>query len=318
MSGAALRTWVTHGHHDVHWISADALTLGVVPALGGRLLSLSVYGHELLWRNPALLTVDLQPVAGHHPEPVSGTLADWRNYGGDKTWPAPQGWSSPQEWAGPPDPVLDSGPYAAEVHQTPGAVELVLTSEPDPRTGLQLRRTFAVAGEQGFHLLLSASNVTDRDVTWALWNVTQLPGGGAVEVAVGERFTEPVELVIGTAAPRWERTGPDTVTVGPQDVVGKLGFPYAAGRLGYQRDGYTVTWEFAVDDTAAYPDGGSRAEVWMECRQPVPLAELGGLDPPDRIVECEVLSPSYTLAPGETMNLRVDVGVHLDACGGSQ
>ena len=34
---------------------------------------------------------------------------NWKNYGGAKTWPAPQGWDGEGQWPGPPDPVLDSG-----------------------------------------------------------------------------------------------------------------------------------------------------------------------------------------------------------------
>ena len=39
------------------------------------------------------------------------TLVNWKNYGGAKTWPAPQGWDGAGQWPGPPDPVLDSGRY---------------------------------------------------------------------------------------------------------------------------------------------------------------------------------------------------------------
>ncbi|AKS33787.1 DUF4380 domain-containing protein [Mycolicibacterium goodii] len=312
------QVWVTRGHHDVHWIQTGSLTLGVVPALGGRLLSLRLDGNELLWRNPALLGDDLQPVDGHIPAPVSGSLGDWCNYGGDKTWPAPQGWSAPQQWAGPPDPVLDSGHYAIDVRTREASAELAVTSPPDPRTGLQISRTFTVGADSEFTLRLSAANITDHAVTWALWNVTQLPGGGTVEVDVDHRFTAPVELVSGTGVPSWRRSGPTTITIEPQDVVGKLGFPHATGSLRYRRDNVSLTWDFPVDDNASYPDDGSRAEVWMEHPQPAPLAALDGLDPPDRIVECEVLSPSHTLAPGGSMSLAVKVGVHASYRGGQR
>ena len=39
-----------------------------------------------------------------------GSLGAWKNYGGAKTWPAPQGWDNDQQWHGPPDPVLDTVP----------------------------------------------------------------------------------------------------------------------------------------------------------------------------------------------------------------
>jgi hypothetical protein len=310
VDATAPRTWVTHGRYDVHWVAVGALVVGVVPTLGGRLLSVRLDGHELLWRNPALLNDDLQPVHGHVPSPVAGSLGDWRNYGGDKTWPAPQGWSSGHEWAGPPDPVLDSGAYGVDVGTAAGSIAITVTSDPDPRTGLQLRRTLTVGDEHGFGLRLAALNSSADDVTWSLWNVTQLTGGGTAEVAVGEMFTEPVALAIGTGIPSWQRTDSSTVRVGTQDVVGKLGFPHATGRLSYTREDLGMTWAFAVDDDATYPDGGSRVEVWMEHPQPTPLANLDGLDPPDRIVECEVLSPTRTLAPGDTMIFDIAVTLH--------
>jgi hypothetical protein len=34
-----------------------------------------------------------------------------------KMWPAPQGWDNQQQWPGPPDPVLDGGPYTAEINR---------------------------------------------------------------------------------------------------------------------------------------------------------------------------------------------------------
>ena len=303
------RTWTTRGRHDVYWLASGNLVLGAVPTLGGRLLAIRKSGREMLWRNADLITEELQPADGHVPAPHDGVLGDWHNYGGDKTWPAPQGWSSASEWAGPPDPVLDSGAYTADVVTTPDVVSLTMTSAPDPRTGLQLTRTLTIGDDSGFELRLTARNTADHDVTWSLWNVTQLAGGGTVEIAVDDAFTEPVELVDGTGVPSWVRTDRGSVEIGPQDVVGKLGLPHATGRMSYRHDDLRVGWTFDVDDAATYPDGGSRVEVWMEHPQPAPLASLDGLDPPDRIVECEVLSPLRTLAPGDTMALAMNVAI---------
>lgn len=304
----AIEHRVDRGRHDVHWVTSGPLEVGIVPALGGRILSLRRDGRELLWRNPALLDESLQPVDGHVPAPHGGLLGDWRNYGGDKTWPAPQGWSRADEWAGPPDAVLDSGAYDVRVEQGDEVV-LELTSGVEPRTGLRLSRRLTVRDDAGFDLELSAENMVDRPVTWALWNVSQLPGGGTTLVEVGPEFSEPVELAVGTGAPSWRRTATDEVEIGPQDVVGKLGFPGASGRLRYRRDGIDIAWSFEAEEGAVYPDGGSRVEVWTEHPQPKPIAHLDGLNPPDRIVECEVLSPLQRLEPGEVARLRMRVTV---------
>ena len=78
------------------------LELLVVPEIGGRVIQLRVGGLDLLYVNPRH--------AGRVYRPEENNFnAGWKNYGGSKVWPAPQGWSSDAEWPGPPDPVLDGG-----------------------------------------------------------------------------------------------------------------------------------------------------------------------------------------------------------------
>ncbi|ASR35849.1 hypothetical protein BAY61_13490 [Prauserella marina] len=298
---------------EVLWLDNGILRLGLVPSLGGRLLSLRLLsdqdGRELLWRNDDLLTDDLTPRNGHEPEPHAGNLGDWVNYGGDKTWPAPQGWDGAGQWAGPPDPVLDSGRYAATVEHDTAAAAVTLRSGDDPRTGLRLTRRFILRAHHcGYRLEITAHNTSARPVRWALWNVTQLAaeGSGGTMVAGPPRVTR---LLSGTGFPDWTELPGDRVLVPHQDVVGKLGFPSATGWLAHMGAGATLTQFFTVDAGAEYPDQGSRAEVWLECPLPAPLAELGDLDPPARIVECEVLGPLTTLQPGESTTLRLDCAV---------
>ncbi|MFI5607431.1 DUF4380 domain-containing protein [Amycolatopsis sp. NPDC051903] len=291
---------------DVHWLDNGVLRLGVVPALGGRLLSLvhggAEAGVELLWRNPAVLGDDLRPLDGRDPVPNSGRMGDWVNYGGDKTWPAPQGWDGPEQWAGPPDPVLDSGPFS--VSGLSGTA-ITLTSAVDPRTGLRLTREFTLGSGASYTLRLTAENCAERPVRWALWNVTQLPGGGAVTAGLASvRTPAVVELVAGTGNPKYTVDGA-TVVVPPQDVVGKLGVPDTAGWVSCGVSGVTLTLSFDVESGAEYPDAGSPLEIWLEHPLPAPIAELGDLDPPARIVELEALGPLTTLAPGEKTSLTV-------------
>jgi hypothetical protein len=295
------------GPIEVVWLDNAKLRLGLVPALGGRLLSVRFAATELFWRNDSLLDDRLLPVSGHVPTPTAGPMGDWVNYGGDKTWVAPQGWDGPAQWAGPPDPVLDSGQYTVDVE----AGSVTLTSGADPRTGLRLTRTVTLLpGSASYRLTLTATNVSTRPVRWALWNVTQLPGGGAVEAGIEADHEAPVVgLVEGTGVPAYRFTAPDRVVVPSQDIVGKLGFPGSAGWVAYAGNEATMTQSFAVQAGAEYPDRGSPLEVWLEHPLPQPLAELGGLDPPARIVECEVLGPVTDLAPGARMALTIDTRI---------
>jgi hypothetical protein len=286
----------------VTWLDNGVVRLGFVPEVGGRLLSFRYRGTELLWRNRLLLDDSLAPVDGHVVAPNDGRMGDWVNYGGDKTWPAPQGWDGSGQWAGPPDPVLDSGPYTVDL-----AEGVTMTSAVDPRTGLRLTRRFSLVAN-GYVLNLTAVNLSARPVRWALWNVTQFPGGGDVHVALRDHPSPVVDLVAGTGNPHWSRA--DAAALVPaQDVVGKLGFPGAAGTLSYTRDGLRTTFTFHVDPAATYPDQGSPVEVWLEHPLPEPLAALGDLDPPAHIVECEVLGPLTDLAPGARTSLTITVDV---------
>lgn len=297
---------------ELWWLGNGLVRLGCAPALGGRLLSLSTAdGPEMLWHNEKLLAEDLTPRQPHHPH--GGKMGDWLNYGGDKTWPAPQGWSGVDEWAGPPDPVLDSGPYLVSTEETPEFAAITMTSGDDPRTGLRVTRRFEVgAGQAGYRLLLTGENTSDRTVRWALWNVTQLAADGPGTSWV-DGPAEVTGLLAGTGFPRWEAVS-GRVRVPHQDVVGKLGFPAATGRVSHEGESGTWTLTFAVDGTAEYPDRGSRVEVWLEHPLPRPLAALGELDPPARIVECEVLGPLTELDPGERMTLTLDATITGKEC----
>lgn len=287
------------------WLDNGVLRLGFLPVLGGRLLSLRHAGVEVLWRNPRLLDEELRPVGGHRFGPNSGEMGDWVNYGGDKTWPAPQGWSGGHEWPGPPDPVLDSGPYAVAVD----GLSVTLTSADDPRTGLRLTRRFTLhPTESGYRLDLVATNTGDRPVRWALWNVTQLPGGD-VHIGLADRPEPRIIDLIPAAQRVAHQVLGDRVVVPRQRTVGKLGFPGSTGWVTHLGPSHSLTQRFGVDRAAEYPDGGSPLEVWLESPLPQPIAALGNLNPPDEIVECEVLGPLTTLAPGARTTLAIAVEV---------
>ncbi|MEZ7003596.1 DUF4380 domain-containing protein [Streptomyces sp. AD55] len=308
---------VPTAHGELITLDAGALAVAAAPGLGGRLLSVTLDGAEFLYRNPRLLDGALAPLPGVRPGPHDGPMSDWLNWGGDKTWPAPQGWDGPDQWAGPPDPVLDSGPYAARVERRAGAVTLVLTSGDDPRTGLRLeRRVVLRPGSTAFDLVLTMTNTSASERRWALWNVTQLAGAppdpaGAEGVYLGRAGSgrpATVALIAGTGRPRVLEAAPGVLHVPHQDVVGKVGFPDSAGWLAHVGAGRTLVQRFAVHE-GPYPDGGSRAEVWMECPLAEGLPHLGGLLPRDHVVECEVLGPLTTLAPGASASLEVRFGV---------
>ncbi|QLH26464.1 DUF4380 domain-containing protein [Streptomyces sp. Rer75] len=310
------------GPYELVRLDAGAVQVTAVPALGGRLLSLTLHGREFLYRNERLLDGGLRPRPGVRPVPQDGPMSAWLNWGGDKTWPAPQGWDGPGQWAGPPDPVLDSGPYGLRLTVRGRTAQAVMTSGVEPRTGLRIeRRVTVTAGRTAFTLENTLTNESDRPRRWAVWNVTQLagtapgscPAGGVYVGTAGSGRPETVGLIAGTGRPQVHRLGRGVLHVPHQDVVGKVGFPDAAGWLAHVAPQGTLTQRFEVSPAARYPDGDSRVEVWLEHPLHAPLEHLGGLHPLDRVVECEALGPLQELAPGQSTRLTLEIGVGAGA-----
>ena len=327
------------GPERVFWLRTADVCLGVVPALGGRVLSLVTRAGEHLFRNPDLIDNSLHPAAEL---PDAGTLSDalgsWLNWGGDKTWPAPQGWSGPDEWPGPPDPVLDGGPYSASWTADRTRASIEMCSPDDLRSGLRIcRRVDVTEGVSGYRLTSTFTNTSDRAVRWAIWQVVQLPGSppaasaGSNDIGLGVWVgsgpypgTTVEDIIVVTERVQVDRSRAETLWVPPQDVVGKVGFPTAAGWVAHAGAGRVTVLRFSPESGATYPDRGSRVEVWLEYPLSEPLRELGGLRPGHRVVECEILGPLRTMPPGSSTQMVTDIagcsgegpvrGVQADAC----
>jgi hypothetical protein len=293
------------------------LQLTFLPAVGGRLLSVVASGQELLWRNPRYFDGTFRAVARRSTwAPLDGSFASWANIGGSKTWPAPQGWAGEGEWAGPPDDVLDTGVWSVDaVEHDTGDMAITMISPDDERSGLRITRHFDIpATGPEFHQLITFTNVCDRPVTWAIWEVCQvdtsaaatLPGSeSAIELDVDGQGTASV-VNLGDYRGSVTVTHVDDRLIVPiQDVVAKRGFPTASGRIAFRGPHAGLEILFNPVPGAEYPDGGSRAEIWLQSPQEDPIAELSGLHPDAYLAELEVLSPRSTIAPGTSIDLAL-------------
>lgn len=275
-------------HHD--------LDLAFLPDAGGRLVSLRFRGRELLWQNPRLISPELNLLALPKDLPPELDQASWHNFGGAKTWPAPQ-----DRWGGPPDPVLDGGPYELSVE----AGRVVLTSADDPRTGLRIVRRFDLDATNGFSQLARLENRGDAAVTWAPWEVCQVrtTPTGQVNADLGAGG-EVLDLGRYVGDPQFSRDRRG-VRIGVQPVVAKWGFTGPLSRIGYAGEAGTLTLSFADEPAAAYPDGGCRAQVWMQHAVDAPIESLAGWQPDADLLELEVLGPLRSLEPGEAAELSI-------------
>lgn len=289
-------------------LRAEGVQAVVVPELGGRMLSLRFDGREVLWHDPELLDDDLQP---RHPitRPALGAgYADWQNWGGDKTWPAPQTPpGSADGWAGPPDGVLDSGEYwVVEVDRD----AVLLRSDIEPRTGLRIERELRV---EPAAVIVRSTVINDSGpaARWAAWEVAQFPfdtddlasDRARIDVRV-HGDARPVVLFDSVGSIAWSRED-DTARVRFSDAVGKLGLPGATGTAELVRaDRRGVRMSFTVTADAEYADD-SPLQLWMQTPVDRPLPGLEGLSARARYVELEALSPTRLLEPGDRISLEV-------------
>jgi hypothetical protein len=285
-----------------------------VPELGGRLMSFELGPYQYLFMNRELMGKRFTP----EEHTGDGSLLAWKNYGGDKTWPAPQGWERGDQWPGPPDAVLDSGRYEFEPFKDAGRCGLTMVSPADKRTGLQIHRTVTLSPQcarLGFELTFE--NVIDHPIRWAIWDVAQLacprppPRDAAgidtdcwLYIPTGTASGSPYQVMFGNENPQWNVT-PGMLAVQYLGYIGKIGVASPAGWIAFanRSAGYVLCIRFPYEAGAAYPDGGASVECWTEspgATPPIPFKSAGYL------LEAEVLSPLRTLHPGNKTSFPVE------------
>lgn len=282
-----------------------------VPEIGGRLMQFSLGPHDYLFVNPELLgkRFSYEEYAG------DGKLINWKNYGGGKTWPAPQGWEGEGQWPGPPDPMLDSGRYTAESNQGHERASVLMTSPPDQRSGLRIRRLLSVeASSSRLQLDLSFENISKKTIRWSIWDVAQLACGAAdgvlnedcwLYIPTDPKREGPYEILFGEDNSQYQLDAASgLLAVQYQGIVGKIGVHSPAGWIAFadREAGFALCMQFPYQAAAEYPDQGATVECWTEAPgapSSIPIRS------PGYILEAEILSPLFTLRPGASVAQRV-------------
>jgi len=280
-------------------LSNGIVDLIAVPEIGGRILQLKLGGQEYFYVNP-------RHFGKVYPPEQNNLAAGWKNYGGSKVWPAPQGWTSDCEWPGPPDPVLDGGKYSWEILEgEAGDAVLALTSPPDEYTGLILQREIHLSrGAATIQIRHRMRNASIRPARWALWQVTQqLAGPGFVVFAPAKDYDQ----VLGDDKYDAVQTDPHSGLFRLQyvDRVAKLAVKAKEGwicSLDATR-GLLLAERFRVFRGAPYVDDAPVA-VWVNgagsytvhSDRILPQDDPNGCD---AYVETEIFSPLVDLKPGE-------------------
>ena len=280
------------------------LELLVVPEIGGRVIQLRVGGLDLLYVNPRH--------AGRVYRPEENNFnAGWKNYGGSKVWPAPQGWSSDAEWPGPPDPVLDGGIYSCHIlEESRHTAAMHLESPPDEYTGLTLSRVIRIFRDSAtVEVRHAMRNTSARPVRWSIWQVTQLAANGNVAVFVPARA---YRQMFGDRPYNHINFDPEgkLCTLRYADHVAKLAMKPEQGWMAAldSRRGVALVETFPLFPALVYPDDAP-VELWVNGRGSFTIhgdtIDMGqdpnGCDP---FIETEVLSPLVELDPGDEYCFR--------------
>ncbi|MCC6233500.1 MAG: DUF4380 domain-containing protein [Verrucomicrobiales bacterium] len=249
----------------------------VIPAIG-RVMHFGFAGEASpFWDDPTL-----------RGRAADSSSAEWINFGGDKSWPAPQaGWPkvTPRSW--PPPVAFDSLPVEATVRRD----TLVLTSAVDPHYGIRCERVLRLEpGQPRMTIQTTYEKVEGPDLEVGIWIITQL--------------TDPVLVAIPIPANTRFPTGYNSQS---EDLL-PLGLSLDRGMLSLRRDPVHATkigtdadrllWvgerqmlliESPRVPGGRYPDQESSAEVYTN-------------PDPKTYVELEMLGPLRALSVGSRIS----------------
>lgn len=238
-------------------VRGDGIEAVVIPSLG-RIMDLRRPGEKegVLWQNPALLGAAVRPDAD-----------SWTNFGGDKTWPAPESrWMKNAAGQWMPPKVFDQSRLTARLTE----MGLLLESPVDVLTGIRFTRLIRPAGHHTLAVTTTYTKVQGEPVEIAVWVVTQLteprvvattanPQGPPVNLGFGK--VKGVEIEQGVVF--WKRF---------PDVCAKLGT--SGGALAWVGDRHTLLISSTPGEaTGVFGGDGNRAEIYVN-PDPLPYVEL--------------------------------------------
>ena len=319
---------ITHKQIDFHgWaayeINNGLIRLVAVPDIGGRVMAydLGTYPYLYVDRQLAGKLFTAEENQG------DGSIGAWKNYGGDKTWPSPQGWDNDEQWAGPPDCILDTGRYHLdEFTAADESGTIKMTSPAGSPTGVQITRQFTIRPDSSrVHLDLSFHNISQRKIRWSIWDVVQLAAeritadgrlGPEMECTVTaplnahSKFDSGFHVMFGDSQnPQWHSDKQTGLFYGDYRwEIGKVGLDSRGGWAAFvnKASQQAFTARYTPYEGVEYPDDGSAVEFWTVGRGQV--ANLDYEKSEIYLMEVEILSPFQHIEPGQTVSFQIEWG----------
>ena len=220
------------------------------------------------------------------------SVGGWKNWGGDKVWPAPQ-----STWGWPPEPEYDGSAW--EAHPIPNGVQMA-SKRPSAKLGVRFERTIIL--NKGANTVLITNtliNESGKTVRFAPWEVCQVDDPKTCILPVWKSHVHPQG---------WRVYGSDKVDGlvrerGDQLYISrdpKRGVKYGSGSpkgvVTAIVGNYSISISSIYSDKAEYPDEGNAQQIYTNA-DPVKYAEL------------ELSGPLVTLGVGKSTSMTVTMSL---------
>lgn len=266
---------VYKGWIDSYRISSSDCSLVVVPEIGGRIMEYSYNGNNVIWEDFSLygMTFEIDN--------------EWHNYGGSKTWVAPQ-----TLWGWPPDSMMDNGKCNAEIITSDDGSQLLrITGAPSLKLGTLIIREISLADSGEAVIKQTVRNISDKPVTCGVWGISYMktPSLVAFPVKPKSKFSNGITYFNAESKNSKQFSIKDGFCI--TKYLGEQGL------IGSDSDGPWMVWFKdsmayikmfdAMEKGAEYPNGGCSVQV------------LTG-DAKSGYLEMELYGPLAKLKPGES------------------
>jgi hypothetical protein len=265
-----------HGWPRAVTLSNGVAEVVIVPEVG-RVMQFRLRDEPgVFWDDPALY--------GKSPDPAS---AEWLNFGGDKTWPAPQAdWPKVTPRAWPPPVAFDALPVEASVFRD----GVLLRSPVDPHYGLRTERLVRLDRTNAV-MTIETTYVKEQGPPSrvGVWIITQLHDPEAVFIPLPRPSINPAGYV------KQSEVLPPDLKI-EDGLISLRRHPTTGTKIG--TDAETMLWVgkrhvLRIDSPRLpgleYPDENSSAEVYTN-------------GDPKTYVELETLGPLATLNVGNRLS----------------
>ena len=280
-----IKTTPYRGWNEAFLLSNGTVEAVVVPAIG-RVMQFRFAGQQdgPFWENSLL--------DGKAPDSQS---SEWGNFGGDKSWPAPQAdWEKMTGRGWPPPAAFDSMPVTGEIK---GEL-LILRTPIDKHYGIQEERRLRLhPSEAEMEIETIYHKKEGPPVRVSVWTITQLKDPELIVMPLPQKTIFPLGYNKQSAElPLDLKVTNNIVTCRRSPRVStKIGSD-ASQLISVHPDVIFETFA-AREPNSDFPDQNSSAEIYTNAD-------------PLQYIELELLGPLHTLKPGDTITRKQTYRLH--------